>query len=109
MYALSLAPTESAEILLCSGKGECFAFDYAEERRLCEDFWAVELARIQSLPSAVKNDPEKSRMVRHLTVQMLQCFCYLVGDTHLIQRQGGLQRLIWPWESKPVLEALGNL
>jgi hypothetical protein len=109
LYAISLAPAESVEILLCIGKGESFPFDYFEERRLCEAFWAVELARIQGLPSAVQNDPEMSCTVRHLTAQMLQCFCYLVGESHLIQRQGGLQRLIWPWESKPVLEALGKL
>jgi len=109
LYSLSLDPEESAEIILCIGKGECFSFDYSEERKLCEKFWEHELSKIDNLPSAIENDPEMRRMVRHLTAQMLQCFCYLVGEEHLIQRQGGLQRLIWPWESKPVLEALGKI
>ncbi len=108
-FAAALVPGESAVLTLCFGRGEALPFDPIQEKALAESFWLRELARINKLPAAVKNDPEKLRLVQNLTVQTLQCFCHPVDRDWLLPRQGGLQRLIWPWESVAVLEALGRI
>ncbi len=40
---------------------------------------------------------------------MLQCFSYYIGEDHLVLRQGGLQRLIWPWEVMLAIDALTRI
>ena len=107
-FDISLAPDESAEFYLAFGKGDVLPFDYEQEKKKTVAFWQRELARLE-LPDGVKNEPEMLRTVQNLTVQLLQCFCYQVGENHLLARQGGLQRLIWPWESLSGLEALSRL
>ena len=70
-------------------------------------FWQNELAKINRLPAAIANDPEKMRLVKNLTVQMLQCFSHPIGSDLILPRQGGLQRFVWPWDCKDMLIALG--
>ena len=80
-------------------------WDFAKAK--AEAFWKGELAKINRLPSAMRDDPEKLRLVKNLTVQMLQCFCRPVGSDLTLPRQGGLQRFVWPWDCKDMLAALG--
>jgi hypothetical protein len=93
-FTAALAPGECAALTLSFGKGEALPFIYEQEKRLTERFWQRELARLCKLPAAVKNDPERLRLVQNLTVQTLQCFCHPVDRDWLLPRQGGLQRLI---------------
>ena len=71
------------------------------------EFWKAELKKINRLPAAIANDPEKMRLVKNLTVQMLQCFSHPVGSDLILPRQGGQQRFVWPWDCKDMLIALG--
>ena len=48
-------------------------------------------------------------MIKHLTAQILQCFCYPVGESFLLCRQGGLQRFIWPFEALFAMEAISRI
>ncbi|MBQ8611054.1 MAG: hypothetical protein IJ412_05010 [Oscillospiraceae bacterium] len=107
-FDAALQPGESAVLTLSFGKGEALPFLYEQEKALTERFWQRELTRLCSLPAAVQNDPKRLHLVQSLTVQTLQCFCHPVDRDWLLPRQGGLQRLIWPWESVAVLEALGR-
>ena len=108
-FTVKLQPGESQKLQFALGQGKALDFDYEQEKRRCLSFWERELSRLNALPEAIRNHPEKRRMVENLTVHMLQCFCYPVGKSHIMPRQGGMQRLIWPWESMPVLEALSRL
>ena len=82
-------------------------WDFAQAK--AKAFWQGELDRINRLPPRVAADPEKLRLVRNLTVQMLQCFCRPVGSELTLPRQGGLQRYVWPWDCKFMLAALGKI
>lgn len=82
-------------------------WDCAQEK--AKEFWLGELARLNRLPPQIATDPGKLRLVRNLTVQMLQCFCHAVGSNLTLPRQGGLQRYVWPWDCKYMLAALGRM
>lgn len=69
-------------------------------------YWEQELAKITKLPSYITKNPEKVKMIKNLTVLLLQCFCYSTDGDYLLARQGGLQRQVWTFETKSVLEAL---
>lgn len=81
--------------------------DWDVAKAAAEDFWRGELAKINRLPPEVRGDPFKVRLVKNLTVQMLQCFSRPVGSDLVLPRQGGLQRFVWPWDCKDMLSALG--
>ena len=98
---------ECTELILSFGRGETFEFDYEDEKAKTVAFWEKELAKINRLPKNLCE--EEIRIIKNLTVQMLQCFCYYKDEGALLQRQGGLQRLIWPWESMAVLESLSRI
>ena len=83
--------------------------DWDEAREKATAFWAGELAKINRLPPSLAADEESLRLVRRLTVQMLQCFCHPVGSDCVLPRQGGLQRYVWPWDCKCMLAALGRI
>lgn len=84
-------------------------FSYNKEKEACSSWWRQELSRIKRLPKEIAEDPEQVKMIRHLTAQLLQCFCKPVGEDYVLCRQGGLQRFIWPFEAMSVLEALDCL
>ena len=84
-------------------------FDYHSEKEKCVSMWLAELSRIKNLPNVLSKDFESSRMIRHLTATLLQHFAYPKGHDYMIARQGGLHRMIWPYETMPVLEALSRL
>ena len=98
-----------ADIVFSFGKGEPRVFSYEEEREKTESFWINKLSGIGRLPSEIASDADTVRMLRHLTAQILQCFCRHTGSDRPVLRQGGLQRLIWPWDAMPALEALGRI
>lgn len=99
---VKLNAKESASLTFSLGKGEAFDFDYAEERRKTFDFWQNEHKRITNVKS-------HKTLIYNLTTQILQCFNRLKDEERVLARQGGLQRLIWPWESIPVIEALSRI
>lgn len=106
---ISLSAGEEKQFTLSFGKGKILDFDYCEEKKKTENFWKRELARLYEFPENIKNNAEMSNMIKHFTVQLLQCFCYHKGTDNLVSRQGGLQRLTWPGEFFRVLETLGNI
>ena len=81
--------------------------DWETAKTAAAGFWRSELAKINRLPAAIANDPKKMRLVKNLTVQMLQCFSHPIGSDLILPRQGGLQRFVWPWDCKDMLIALG--
>jgi hypothetical protein len=99
---LELDARESREIILSFGKGEPAAkIDYESEKANTLEFWKKELSRITNIPEKLDKNSERGRALIHGTTQLLQCFSYYVGTDELVLRQGGLQRLIWPWEAMP--------
>lgn len=107
---LELGAHESRDIILTFGKGEAVTeFDYESQKASVVEFWEKELKRITNFPEKLDKDSERGRVLIHGTTQLLQCFSYYVGTDELVLRQGGLQRLIWPWEAMPALRALGRL
>ena len=105
----TLDPGESISARFCYGEGEPLKFNYFAERERCISAWQGELAKIVNLPYAISEDAERLRTVKHLVSAMLQHFCYPKGKKYMICRQGGLHRMIWPYESMPVLESLSRL
>ena len=108
-FEAALPPGGFCELRLTLGKGDPLPFDPAQEKARAQAFWQRELSRIDRLPAAIRADAEKLRIVQNLTVQLLQCLSYPVGEAYLIPRQGSLQHLIWPWEAMFGLEALGRI
>lgn len=83
--------------------------DYESRRAETVKYWGGELARINSLPDSIAGDADKVKLIKNLTVQLLQCFCYPVGEDFLLERQGGLQRQVWAFEAISVLESLDRI
>ncbi len=102
---ITLKSGESIDYTFAFGKGEEAAYDYDAERENMQRYWKDQLAKITY---SFKN-PDDDRMVKNLTVQILQCLCHYVDGDFLVLRQGGLQRIIWLWEAMPALEALGYI
>lgn len=107
-FAVSLKANETKEIYLSFGKGEIFEFDYNTEMDKTIKYWESELAKL-SLPEKVNNNPEVLSIIRSLTVQILQNFCYYPGWDYMVLRQGGLQRRIWLWEAMCALKVLPDI
>ena len=105
----SLSFDESASVILAFGKGEVNDFHYHFEKSKALGFWLRELSRINNLPSTLKNDEKTFEMIKNMVAQTLQCFCSYVGTSYTVLRQGGLQRLIWPWEAMPSIIALSRI
>jgi hypothetical protein len=105
-----LEPGESYTLYLSFGKGEYapVEYDYDAERQRVTEYWKNQLNRLR-LPTKLQNDPEKLRLVKNFTVQVLQCYAHYVGKDFLVPRQGGLQRYVWLWDQYPVLEAISRL
>ncbi len=103
---LSLAQNEEKVFYLSIGKGEYSAFDYENIKINTAAWWRRELEKINRLPAHILADAQKVKIIRHLTTQILQNFCYPVGESFLLCRQGGLQRFIWPFEALFAMEAI---
>jgi hypothetical protein len=61
---------------------------------------------MQNIPAALRESTEAMTMIRHLTAQMLQGHSGYVGRDYFFLRQGGLQRLVWPWDAAPAIEGI---
>lgn len=106
-YALEKG--EKTEILFSLDMGEVAEFDYEAQKESWQAFWTKELGKITKLPAALTQDPEKYKMIRHLTAQMLQTFSYPIGEEYLLSRQGGMMSIVWPSEAMYTIEALSRL
>lgn len=106
LFPVSLEAEEEKTYYFTFGKGTVSALDFADAEKTTVDAWQDELSKITKLPDSVKADAENVKMIHNLTVQLLQCFCYGVGENDLYIRQGGLQRRVWTYEAMPVLEGL---
>ena len=106
---VTLAPEESWSVTFAYGEGEVLTFDYEEEKEKTIAAWLKELNRIKNIPDALIKDGVDLSMIKHLVSTLLQHFCCPKGEDYTILRQGGLQRMIWPFEAMPALEALNRL
>ncbi len=110
LYAdIPLPPRSTQTVYLTLGKGTAVTTDYATQKAATLTFWRRELARITTLPEAIREDADTLQLLRHLTAQLLQCFARPVGEELVLCRQGGLQRRMWPFEALYVLQALDAL
>ena len=106
---LSLSPGKSREAIFAYNIGKIYPFDYEKHKADCIELWEKELLRINRLPENVKNDPETVKIIKNLTVQLLQCFALPKGRNVVFARQGCLQRLVWLYETMTVIEALSKI
>lgn len=108
-YEIKLEPNSTKEITLIFGKGKTLSADYNTEKAKTTKFWEEELKRITNLPKKILSDEVMTCMIKSLTIQILQNFCYYITRDSLVLRQGGLQRRIWQWEAMFALKALGMI
>jgi len=106
---VTLEAGESAEFYIAFGKGEAVDFDYDAVKLNAYKYWEKELTRLAKLSDRIKAIPEYYQMIQNLAVQLMQCFCFYVDGDYVFARQGGLQRMVWPWETIPVLESLDRI
>lgn len=108
-FLVRLNPGETKCVDFTLGRGEEPSIGYDAARSAMKESWKSELSRIV-LPETARRDRENRKLVRHLAVQMLQCIAMPAnGANHVLPRQGGLQRLVWPGESIHVVTALNLL
>lgn len=93
---------ETLTVTLSMGMGDAFEYDYEEQKQITADFWKKELERLTY-------NGKYLYYVKNLTVQILQCFNYIKDTDILLFRQGGLQRLVWPWDAEPAIMALSRI
>ncbi len=108
-FEISLEPQSQKEIYLSFGKGETFDFDYNQELDKTVKYWQSELGKLTLLPEKVKDNSTVLSIIRNLTAQILQNFCYYPNWEYLVLRQGGLQRRIWLWEAMCALRVLPTI
>ena len=108
-FTVELKPGETKGVDFVLGRGEVPAIGYDAARNSMKESWKAELSRLV-LPEMARRDDERKKLVRHLAVQLLQCIAMPAnGAEHVLPRQGGLQRLVWPGESIHVVVALNLL
>ena len=102
-FRLALAPGESRAVEMELGKGARQNLGYAAARQSLYTGWAAELAKLR-VPAGLS--AEDRRIIRNLTVQMLQCLSLPTEGDFTLPRQGGLQRFVWPGDEVCAAEAL---
>ena len=108
-FSVCLKPGETRQVDFTLGRGGEPSIGYDAARQSMRNSWKAELSRIV-LPETAQQDEGRKTLVRHLAVQMLQCIAMPAnGADHVLPRQGGLQRLVWPGESLHVVIALDLL
>ena len=108
-FTVRLKPGEIRSVDFTLGRGDSPSTGYDVAQRAMQSSWNAELSRIV-LPETARQDAERKTLVRHLAAQMLQCIAMPAnGANHVLPRQGGLQRLVWPGESIHVVVALDLL
>lgn len=108
-YDFTLSPNEEKVLTFILNKGEEVEKDYSLAKKSIEAFWQNEIERLNKLPASWEENPETLKMVRHFTVQMLQCFMYPVGKDYLLFRQGGMRRIVFPGEVCWCFDALSQI
>lgn len=103
VLTLNVEPNETKTFILALGKDEIPVSDYESQKLQSIAFYKDLLCRC-----SFKNGLD-CPMVKSLTVQLLQCFNYAKDSEILLCRQGGLQRRMWPFEARYVLEALDRI
>lgn len=106
MIDINLSAGEEKTLYIALGRGEGAKSCFKAAKASAIASWEGELAKITKLPKSISSDPEQYKMIKNLTVQLLQCFCYGKDTYNLYSRQGGLQRRVWTYEAMPVLEGL---
>ena len=106
MIGVELRAGEEKVFYFALGKGEGATSCFKAAKASAISSWEGELKKITKLPKKIASDAEQYRMIKNLTVQLLQCFCYGKDTDALYSRQGGLQRRVWTYEAMPVLEGL---
>lgn len=107
--SFTLLPGESREAVFTFNVGHAESVDYDAAKAEYIKAWEGELARINKIPNSVKQNKPVYRMIKNLTVQLLQCFTRPKGVDFVLARQGGLQRQVWTYETMPVIESLQRL
>lgn len=107
-FEILLNANAKEEIYFSFGKGEALNFDYNTEKEKTIKYWENELSKL-TLPEKVNNNPEVLSIIRSLTIQILQNFCYYPNWDYMVLRQGGLQRRIWLWEAMCALKVLPTI
>lgn len=105
----ALAAGEEAKFFYSLDMGETASFDYEQEKASHRAFWEKELQRLNKLPKALQEDPDKLKMIRHLTAMLMQTFAYVLGTDHIVSRQGGMMSIVWPSEALFTIEALSKV
>ncbi len=106
---ITLEPGESTVMYFVYGEGEYRGLNYLDAREQAIAEWRRELSAIRNLPKSLSHNSESAKMINVLVATLLQHFCFPKGRDYMIARQGGLSRMIWIYESMPVLEALSRL
>ena len=106
---ISLGAGEEKTVYITFGKGEYTPRSYEDVKAAAVTKWEGELKKITKLPESILRDSEQVKIIKNLTVQLLQCFCYGKDTDELYSRQGGLQRRVWTYEAMPVLTALSRI
>lgn len=106
---VTLAKGQYKEAVFAYNIGEIYSFDYEKNKAECIRLWEAELSKITRLPENIKNDKESFKIIKNLTVQLLQCFALPKGYDVIFARQGCLQRMVWLYETMTVIEALSKI
>ena len=106
---VTLAKGQYKEAVFAYNIGEIYSFDYEKNKAECVRLWEAELSKITRLPENIKNDKESFKIIKNLTVQLLQCFALPKGYDVIFARQGCLQRMVWLYETMTVIEALSKI
>ena len=107
--SFTLLPGESREFVFSFNVGHAKNVCYETAKSEYIKCWEGELARINKITDAVKNNKNVYRMIKNLAIQLMQCFTRPKGVDFVLARQGGLQRQVWTYETMPVLESLQRL
>lgn len=108
LYAdLTLPDNATYTVTLTLGKGATVAGDYDAQKAQTITWYEQELRRMAPLSPTL--EAAHGQRIRHLMVQMLQCFTRPLGEDIVICRQGGLQRYMWTFEALYVLQSLDEL
>ena len=102
-FVLDVKPGEEKTVELEIGKGKRSGLGYAAARTAMYAAWAKELKALR-IPAGM--DEKRTRIIRNLAVQMLQCLSLPTEGDFVLPRQGGLQRYVWPGDADCFLEAL---
>lgn len=104
-----LSGEEEASVDIAFSRAAVPDFSYEEEMRRTVEAWRHDLGRIRTYPDTAGAAPMYRTMFLHLVSQLLQMIAVCEDTGHIIPRQGGIQRVTWPWEASEFLVALDRI